>query len=165
MVLCGCNQYTTLQGKSHTHSVTCVHDALWLHASRSAYNSILYDTCVMQRDFTVRIQSATPLSVSDVSASNGEVMSVTPVSGSTGSYDVAVAAKKSGVVAVSTLAAASTIDVNVDTDEPKVRHVDIRQSCPCCCCCCHLEVPSTRTVHCNMEPMDVIIVSTLLLPL
>lgn len=84
-----------------------------------------YCDCLVQRDFTVRIQSATPLSVSDVSASNGEVMSVTPVSGRTGSYDVAVAAKKSGVVAVSTLAAASTIDVNVDTDEPKVRGVDL----------------------------------------
>lgn len=76
--------------------------------------------CVLQRDFTVRVQSATPLSVSDVTASNGDVSSVTPVSGSSGSYDVAVVAKKSGVVAVSTAAAASTISVDVDTEEPKV---------------------------------------------
>ena len=75
---------------------------------------------LLQRDFTVRVQSATALSVSDVSATNGDITSVTPVSGSTGSYDVAVAAKKSGVVAVSTLAAASTINVDVDTEEPKV---------------------------------------------
>ena len=79
----------------------------------------------MQRDFTVRIQSKSALSVSDLTASNGQVMSVTPVSGSSGSYDVAVAAKKSGLVAVSTVAsasvAASTIDVNVDTDQPQVR--------------------------------------------
>lgn len=76
--------------------------------------------CVLQRDFTVRVQSATPLSISDVTASNGDVSSVTPVSGSSGSYDVAVVAKKSGVVAVSTAAAASTISVDVDTEEPKV---------------------------------------------
>lgn len=69
----------------------------------------------------MRVRSATPLSVSDVTASNGDVSSVTPVSGSSGSYDVAVVAKKSGVVAVSTLAAASTINVNVDTEEPRVR--------------------------------------------
>ena len=79
--------------------------------------------CLLQRDFTVRIQSASPLSVSDVSATNGDITSVNPVPGSTGSYDVAVAAKKSGVVAVSTLAAASTINVDVDTEEPKVRCV------------------------------------------
>ena len=77
----------------------------------------------MQRDFTVRIQSATPLSVGDVSATNGDITSVSPVSGSSGSYDVRVLAKKSGVVAVSALAAASTINVDVDTEEPKVRCV------------------------------------------
>ena len=78
-----------------------------------------YD-CVLQRHFTVRVQSATPLSVSDVSATNGDIMSVSPASGSTGSYDVRVSAQKSGVVAVSTLAAASTINVDVDTQEPAV---------------------------------------------
>lgn len=77
--------------------------------------------CVLQRDFSVRVRSATPLSVSDVTASNGDISSVTPVSGSDGSYDVAVVAKKSGVVAVSTLAAASTINVDVDTEAPTVR--------------------------------------------
>ena len=81
--------------------------------------------CLLQRAFTLRIQSATPLSVSDVSATNADVTSVTPVSGSTGSYDVGVMAKKSGVVAVSTLAAASTINVDVDTDAPAVRLVSI----------------------------------------
>ncbi len=56
---------------------------------------------------------------------NGEVTSVTPVAGTTGSYDVAVASKsKSGIVAVSTIAsaavAASTITVDVDTTVPQV---------------------------------------------
>ncbi|KAL0042483.1 hypothetical protein WJX79_001296 [Trebouxia sp. C0005] len=78
-----------------------------------------------QRDFTVRIQSKSALTASDVSATNGEVTSVTPVAGTTGSYDVAVASKsKSGTVAVSTIAsaavAASTITVDVDTTVPQV---------------------------------------------
>lgn len=81
--------------------------------------------CFLQRAFAVRIQSATPLSVSDVSATNADVTSVTPVSGSTSSYDVGVMAKKSGVVAVSTLAAASAINVEVDTEAPAVRCVCI----------------------------------------
>jgi len=80
---------------------------------------------VLQRDFTVRIQSKSALTTSDVRATNGEVMSVTPVAGTTGSYDVAVASKsKTGTVAVSTIAsaavAASTIIVDVDTSVPQV---------------------------------------------
>ncbi len=80
---------------------------------------------VLQRDFTVRIQSKSALTTSDVRATNGEVTSVTPVAGNTGSYDVAVASKsKTGTVAVSTIAsaaiAASTITVDVDTTVPQV---------------------------------------------
>ena len=75
-----------------------------------------------QKQFLVRVRSQQPLSVSDVTASNGDVTRVTPVSGQINSYDVAVTAKKSGVVAVSTLAAASTLTVNVDTEQPQVRH-------------------------------------------
>ena len=109
--------------------VTCT--ALVL-AMRGCINIHILPTCALiacvltflQKDFTVRIQSKSALSVSDLSASNGEVMSVTPVSGSGGSYDVRVAAKKSGLVAVSTIAsaaiAASTIDVNIDTEPPQV---------------------------------------------
>lgn len=78
-----------------------------------------------QRDFTVRIQSKSALTTSDIRATNGEVTSVTPVAGTTGSYDVAVASKsKTGTVAVSTIAsaavAASTITVDVDTTVPQV---------------------------------------------
>ncbi|DBA90394.1 TPA: hypothetical protein ACH3X1_003668 [Trebouxia sp. C0004] len=78
-----------------------------------------------QRDFTVRMQSKSTLTTSDISATNGEVRSVTPVAGTTGSYDVAVASKsKVGTVAVSTIAsaavAASTITVDVDTAVPQV---------------------------------------------
>ena len=80
---------------------------------------------VLQRDFTVRIQSKSELTTSDIRATNGEVTSVTPVAGTTGSYDVAVASKsKTGTVAVSTIAsaavAASTITVDVDTTVPQV---------------------------------------------
>ncbi|DBA93931.1 TPA: hypothetical protein ACH3X3_013969 [Trebouxia sp. C0006] len=78
-----------------------------------------------QEDFTVRIQSKSALTTSDITVTNGEVTSVTPVAGTTGSYDVAVASKsKSGIVAVSTIAsaavAASTITVDVDTTVPQV---------------------------------------------
>ena len=73
----------------------------------------------------MRIQSKSALTTSNVKVTNGEVTSVTPVSGSSGSYDVAVASKtKSGTVAVSTIAsaavAASTITVDVDTVAPQV---------------------------------------------
>lgn len=77
---------------------------------------------MLQKEFMVRVQSQQPLSIGDVTASNGDVMKVTPVTGRSGSYDVAVTAKKSGVVAVSTLAAASTLTVDVDTEPPQVRH-------------------------------------------
>lgn len=101
----------------------------------------------------MRIQSQAALSLSDLTASNGQVMSVTPVPGSSSSYDVAVAAKKSGLVAVSTIAsaavAASTIDVNVDTEQPQVTRSDqalcafilnrYRRTSPC------VEKPNTHT--------------------
>ena len=66
---------------------------------------------------------------------NGEVTSVTPVTDTTGSYDVAVASKsKSGLVAISTIAsaavAASTITVDVDTTVPQVTF-----SLTLCVCC------------------------------
>ena len=80
---------------------------------------------MLQADFTVQIQSKSALTASDIKVTNGEVMSVTPVSGTANSYNVAVASKtKSGTVAVSTIAgaavAASTITIDVDTTAPEV---------------------------------------------
>lgn len=80
---------------------------------------------MLQADFTVQVQSKSALTTSDIKVTNGQVMSVTPVSGTADSYDVAVASKtKSGTVAVSTIAsaavAASTITVDVDTTAPQV---------------------------------------------
>ena len=89
-----------------------------------SFSHVLF-VAMLQQDFTVRVQSKSALTTSDVKVTNGQVMSVTAVSGSSGSYDVAVAAKsKSGTVAVSTIAsaavAASTITVDVDTTAPEV---------------------------------------------
>ena len=100
-------------------------DRIKKQASCCSLSSNMLLRFVLQRDFTVRIQSKSALTASDVSATNGEVTSVTPVAGTTGSYDVAVASKsKSGTVAVSTIAsaavAASTITVDVDTTVPQV---------------------------------------------
>ena len=80
---------------------------------------------MLQADFTIQVQSKSALTTSDIKVTNGQVMSVTPVSGTADSYDVAVASKtKSGTVAVSTIAsaavAASTITVDVDTTAPQV---------------------------------------------
>lgn len=108
---------------------------------------MLYDSsstdnldCMLQKSFLVRVRSQQPLSTGDVTASNGDVTQVTPVSGQLGSYDVAVTARKSGVVAVRTLAAASTLTVNVDTQPPQVRHPSDTSDTP---------PPPPRCLPCN----------------
>lgn len=80
---------------------------------------------MLQRDFTVRIESKAALTADDIRVSNGDLTSVTPVSG-TDSYDVRVSTKsRKAAVAVSTIAsaavAASTINVDVNTNTPQVR--------------------------------------------
>ena len=79
---------------------------------------------MLQRDFIVRVQSKSALTASDIKVSNGDLQSVTPVSG-TNSYDVSVSTKsQKAAVAVSTIAsaavAASTITVDVNTVAPQV---------------------------------------------
>ena len=121
---------------------------------------------MLQADFTVQVQSKSALTTSDIKVTNGQVMSVTPVSGTADSYDVAVASKtKSGTVAVSTIAsaavAASTITVDVDTTAPQVR-----VSTHCCntlctlyssCSCCHKSLTTCITAgfcDCTAEPVS-----------
>ena len=85
----------------------------------------------------MRIQSKSALTASDIKVSNGDLQSVTPVSG-TNSYDVSVSTKsQKAAVAVSTIAsaavAASTITVDVNTVAPQVisciDNVQILQHC------------------------------------
>ena len=88
----------------------------------------------------MRIQSKSALTAGDIQISNGDLVSVDPVSG-TDSYDVLVSTKSSkAAVAVSTIAsaavAASTITVDVNTDTPQVIHL------------CHIQLtPAFLEVH------------------
>ena len=79
----------------------------------------------LQETFTVRVQSATALTTSNLKATNGDVVSVSATSGVANSYDVAAKSRTSkGTMTLSTIAGAgvlaNTITVNVDVTDAQV---------------------------------------------
>lgn len=114
---------------------------------------------LLQETFTVRVQSATALTTSNLKASNGDIVSVSATPGTANSYDVAAKSRTNkGIMTLSTVAGAgvlaNTITVNVDVTNAQVSWVAL--PCPCLhnigvCDILHFTASPCRQSACNYD--------------